>query len=80
MGNCTFGPISECSFVGGRRMAGNSAPPSRNRQMTPATAVSRSLRSYDDAYRVGGDGALEPLQTYAVGARPMWVSVLELTG
>src|SRR5215472_17507408 len=30
MGNCTLGPISVSNLVGGRRIAGNSPPPSRN--------------------------------------------------
>jgi 6-phosphogluconolactonase len=29
------------------------------------------------AYRIGARGALEPLQSYAVGERPMWVLILE---
>jgi 6-phosphogluconolactonase len=30
------------------------------------------------AYRIAADGALQPLATYAVGQRPMWVMILEL--
>lgn len=33
------------------------------------------------AYRIDQDtGVLQPLKTYPVGARPMWVMILKLTG
>ena len=30
-------------------------------------------------YRIGETGRLEPLKTYPLGTRPMWVSILQLS-